>query len=40
MNMHDVWNYYDDDDDDWLANWYEHVWKYMMIIIDHEHYIT
>jgi len=35
-----VWNCDDDDDDDWLVNGYDHVWKYMMIVIDHEHDIT
>lgn len=32
----DVWNC----DDDGLVNENEHVWNYMMVIIDHEHDIT
>jgi len=39
MNVHvynDVWNC----DDDGLVNGYDHVWKYMMIVIDHKHDIT
>jgi len=37
MNMHVynvVWNC---DGDDGFVNDYEHVWKYMMIVIDHKH---
>ena len=39
MNVHvynDVWSC----DNDGFVNGYEHVWKYMLVAINHEHDIT